>query len=1383
MAVEPAPASFPGACVRYPKVTRGPIVPIDVVASTVTFHFGVGVVRSFNPILAGIFLLAVGASPVLADGAMGRTKAESQPGIQRISSGVADLKLDQGLLAALGWSFATQDAIGSAPTAFNFSFDIGPNSSTVISNTDKGNHQLLVAMFRANGALLLSHNGERKTVIGGFIIHTADGESWTVLSSIGSQGTRAFSGPLFFIEQGEVTIDQTRSRLRLTGKLTISVQWAQSLGFPEAGEQVLGDIEINVKLGQRGNQEQRTEGVNAEASDTGLSPLASNHDGPDVFVRTIHDVDSFGEFDNISAFSIGTVSCNIGTQPASWFGNTNQHPVIAQNMFRSKAGRFEQIGMSWLKHGFFAVSNGGCTIGCTPPPQPGDQLGIGCSDPYSAGLNGQQSNLGPRSDVNPLTGDFLFPWSAPPAPAKIGRRIQVNNNDIDPDLNPGAIYYVEAQYIVPGEPSGNRNNNASFRRADIIDNLTSFELALSAVTNWRPAIQAWQDLSPQVQETFIQVPNEGQFILATDTQDLGNGFWHYEYALYNMNSDRAALSFSVPVDAGASVINIGFHDVDYHSFEIYDGTDWTATVTSGAITWSTTPFSSNANANALRWGTLYNYRFDANVPPAQLSATIELFKPGTPTSVQGLTFVPATPPPECGNDTVEAGEQCEPPDGVICDSFCQTIVNDPIRGGLLWDKWWIVNSSAAPAGNHPLYPPAGQQNGSSTFRCKECHGWDYKGVDGAYGSGSHFTGIPGVFGTTQTPAEMYDIIKGNTVTNAHNFESYGLGDQDTRDLVQFILDLALDTDSFIDGAAQFIGDPVQGGVNYTSVGSPACTSCHGADGATINFGTPLNPKWVGTISISNPWELLHKTRIGHPGSPMPSWLAGGGTDQGAADIGRFAQLNLLDVCQTNAHCDDGLFCNGTEACSAGSCLPGANPCPNQPCNETDDMCGVADAVRGGRLWDKWWKELGLVGPTGTHPLYPPAGQQTGSETFRCAECHGWDYEGVSGAYASGPHFTGIPGVLGTTLSTNEIFDLVKRDDIPNGHGLGNYGISDNDIWDVVAFVENLAIDSAPYIDQAGAFIGNEIQGQLNYETGGSISCTICHGLDGTDINFGTLSDPEWVGTTAFEDPWKLFHKIRVGSAGVTMPSWLADGGTSQGASDIGRHMQLSFPVDCTGNSHCDDGLFCNGAETCDGQFCLPGVPPCAVELCDESIATCLSGLCDTPTVLAEDSRYITVSPATGTSPVALLVTGDPANPEVDCLSQYVQADGTLDIQPVFQTPAIWDSVFIHDIEIRPETTYNIRADCGMMGAPDLSFGTSATTSTWCDLDGNMTANGNDILMMVLVFRQQFQIATVQQADVEPCVPNGAVNGNDVLRGVLAFQRVTFDGMGCTTPCP
>ena len=81
--------------------------------------------------------------------------------------------------------------------------------------------------------------------------------------------------------------------------------------------------------------------------------------------------------------------------------------------------------------------------------------------------------------------------------------------------------------------------------------------------------------------------------------------------------------------------------MDYHSGEPFAGTDWTSAVAGGFVTWATQTYAENQNANALRWGTLYNFRFDANVAPTTSSVTIDLFRPGTPASVSAATVTPA----------------------------------------------------------------------------------------------------------------------------------------------------------------------------------------------------------------------------------------------------------------------------------------------------------------------------------------------------------------------------------------------------------------------------------------------------------------------------------------------------------------------------------------------------------------------------------------------------------------------------------------------------------------------------------------------------------------------------------------------------------------------
>jgi len=367
--------------------------------------------------------------------------------------------------------------------------------------------------------------------------------------------------------------------------------------------------------------------------------------GPDVIVGDLPDVYRWGRdaAQGITAYSIGTTACNLGDQNAIWVANTNQHPVIAQNLFRLKAGRFEQIGMSWLKHSFVTVAEGLCGF-CNG--QSGSVLGVGCSDPYAGFINGSQNRLGPRSEVNPATGYFPYPFGTSPASGLLAKRLQVRDVDLDLVLNAGAIYFLEGQYVTPDDAAaGNQNNNASYRRCEVTDRggTQTYEIDPAGTTQrMQPAIRAWKDFDPGVTLDHVDVPGDGRLWVGSRATDLGGGVWHYEYAVQNLTSERAAGSFSVPIPAGATISNTGFHDIDYHSGEPFSGADWTPTVGPASLSWATEPHAQNANANALRWGTLYNFRFDADAPPTSAAAAVGLFKPGPgPAGVFAVVVAPA----------------------------------------------------------------------------------------------------------------------------------------------------------------------------------------------------------------------------------------------------------------------------------------------------------------------------------------------------------------------------------------------------------------------------------------------------------------------------------------------------------------------------------------------------------------------------------------------------------------------------------------------------------------------------------------------------------------------------------------------------------------------
>jgi hypothetical protein len=394
---------------------------------------------------------------------------------------------------------------------------------------------------------------------------------------------------------------------------------------------------------------------------------------PDVIVGDIYNVNHYAPVGDIEAYAFGTESCNIGTCQAEWLDGTPFHPVIGQNLFRLKDGRFEHIGQSWLKHSFATLDLDECSPDCINAD--GQHLGVNCSDPYSASLNGGQFRLGPKFEVNAEDGTHLHPYTDQGASGdSIYKRLQVHRDDLDPTLNPDALYFVEAQYVTADDSAaGNSFNNNSYRRVTVQNDL---DIVLQDTTvRMLPAIYAWAAFDTDVQIAEI----ERRFVGGAKVTDLGNGMWHYEYALQNLISNRSAGWVAMPIPHNANIQNIGFHDVDYHSGEPYNGDDWVHIVSDGVgpalLIWQTPEtFAQNPDANALRWGTLYNFRFDIDAPPVFAEGAIGFFKDGGPGDTKWFTLAPdrcgdavcevpeteASCPSDCGVAAVDVGEV---PDG------------------------------------------------------------------------------------------------------------------------------------------------------------------------------------------------------------------------------------------------------------------------------------------------------------------------------------------------------------------------------------------------------------------------------------------------------------------------------------------------------------------------------------------------------------------------------------------------------------------------------------------------------------------------------------------------------------------------------------------------
>ena len=78
----------------------------------------------------------------------------------------------------------------------------------------------------------------------------------------------------------------------------------------------------------------------------------------------------------------------------------------------------------------------------------------------------------------------------------------------------------------------------------------------------------------------------------------------------------------------------------------YSSAPWTVTQNASSITWNTETFAQNQNANAIRFSTLYNFRFDADQPPNPTNAMVGYFKTGAPSfvGVQAAGDVPLPSP-------------------------------------------------------------------------------------------------------------------------------------------------------------------------------------------------------------------------------------------------------------------------------------------------------------------------------------------------------------------------------------------------------------------------------------------------------------------------------------------------------------------------------------------------------------------------------------------------------------------------------------------------------------------------------------------------------------------------------------------------------------------
>jgi mono/diheme cytochrome c family protein len=380
------------------------------------------------------------------------------------------------------------------------------------------------------------------------------------------------------------------------------------------------------------------------------------------------------------------------------------------------------------------------------------------------------------------------------------------------------------------------------------------------------------------------------------------------------------------------------------------------------------------------------------------------------------------------------------------------------RGGRLYDNWIAETRARAP--NHPnpaFRTKQARVAVTDTWRCVECHGWDYKGNQG----------VKGIQGRQRVDAATLAALLQDA---NHGYEEL-LDEHDRSDLANFISSGQTDLHRLTSQAQRVKA----GQTSAHKIFATVCAACHGLDGDLLREIAPL-----GDSARQRPAEVLHVALSGHPGGNMPALRS----------LGEETAVNMLAHLQT---------------------LRSLNL--------------VASVANGGRLYDDWQVHTGGQRQALPHPAYPPKAYYANSarETWRCKECHGWDYKGDQGQYAKGNHATGITGLRAMVGS-----DPVKT--IAVLRGTSHYFsavLKHRDLQDLANFVSYGQIDMDTVIDpKTGLSRGNAAKGETHFRA----MCAGCHGHDGYFVA------KRHVGKVSRGDPWHSLHTMLNGHPDDTMPA-------------------------------------------------------------------------------------------------------------------------------------------------------------------------------------------------------------------------------------------------------
>ena len=426
---------------------------------------------------------------------------------------------------------------------------------------------------------------------------------------------------MFYLDHIHAGFNNNKSVVEFNNMdLRISQLLAEKLAKPYLNNTVIGHAHMNSHVSIPTNYEKDLAYVLGGCTSGGW-PNSNNEVDVQLIEMSAQYVRSIGN-DHV-VFTPSATLKNIGTADVAWWQkfsgaapnynppyNNDQHPYLYWSMYREIDNRFEQIGVSGIKHAFFTV-NTFCS--CSG----GHILFPTCEDTYSVGNNDSPSHLGPKDNISAFDGLWQSTGSFFDQIPVGGDGVQdTNSNGTDEnrmvvaeaDFNdPSLDYYVASWYLIREDIDV--FNSMGYRGYDFTANGNAWISSSNSNFINGPASDQYVtpdsfDLLAGTASERIFQAGEGHLTAAVKVIDNQDGSYRYNYMVENHDYDPQIQTISIPLVDSALISDFVFADTDEDS-----ANDWT-------VSHSNDVLSLQAPAgNEIDWGILYSFSFTSNLPP------------------------------------------------------------------------------------------------------------------------------------------------------------------------------------------------------------------------------------------------------------------------------------------------------------------------------------------------------------------------------------------------------------------------------------------------------------------------------------------------------------------------------------------------------------------------------------------------------------------------------------------------------------------------------------------------------------------------------------------------------------------------------------------------